>query len=73
MMARIRGVACNVGIPLCQQLGGHRLAEIMRPFGYSNVGSVSCITTQVRRRIIETLDFAKTIQRMTRYVIKHAT
>jgi hypothetical protein len=30
---------------LCQKLGVHRLAEIMRPFDLPNIGSVSSITT----------------------------
>ena len=66
-------LARKVAIYLCQQLGGYRLADIMDAFGLSNVGSVSFITTQIRKRISETPDFAKTIQRIQRYVIKQAT
>ena len=66
-------LARKVAIYLCQQLGGYRLTDIMDAFGLSNVGSVSFITTQIRKRIKDTPDFAKTMQRITRYVIKKAT
>lgn len=66
-------VASKVGIYLCQRLGGHRLEDIMRLPGLSNVGSVSFITTQILRRTTENSDFAKTIQRIIRHIIKHAT
>ena len=58
---------------MCQQLGGYRLADIMDAFGLSNVGSVSFLPTQIRKRIKDTLDFAKTMQRIQRYVIKQAS
>ncbi len=66
-------LARKVAMYLCQQLGGYRLMDIMRAFGLSNVGSVSFITAQIRKRITETSHFAKTIQRIKHYVIKHAT
>lgn len=66
-------LARKVAMYLCQQLGGYRLTDIMHTFGLSNVGSVSFITTQIRKRISEAPDFAKTIQRIQRYVIKQAT
>ena len=66
-------LARKVAMYLCQQLGGHRLTDIMHTFGLSNVGSVSFITTQIRKRINEQPDFAKTIQQITQYVIKQAT
>jgi len=66
-------LARKVAMYLCQQLGGYRLADIRDAFGLSNVGSVSFITTQIRKRINENPDFAKTIQRMNVYVIKKAT
>ena len=51
---------------MCQQLGGFRLAEIMRQFGLSNIGSVSFITTQIRKKIKESKEFATVIQRVKR-------
>ena len=66
-------LARKVAMYLCQQLGGHRLTDIMSKFGLSNVGSVSFITTQIRKRINEQPDFAKTIQRLTHNVIKQVT
>jgi REP element-mobilizing transposase RayT len=66
-------LARKVAMYLCQQLGGYRLADIRDAFGLSNVGSVSFITTQIRKRINENPDFAKTIQRINVYVIKKAT
>ncbi len=44
-------LARKVAMYMCQQLGGYNLAEIMRPFGLSNIGSVSFITTVIRKRI----------------------
>ncbi|WP_454063528.1 hypothetical protein [Candidatus Nitrospira salsa] len=66
-------LARNVAIYLCQQLGSYRLADSRETLGLSNVGSVSFITTQIRKRISESSDFAKTIQQIQRYVIKKAT
>jgi hypothetical protein len=57
---------------MCQQLGGSRLAEIMRPFELSNIGSVSFITTQIRKHIKEDEAFETAMQRVKGYIIKHA-
>ena len=65
-------LARKVAMYMCQQLGGSRLAEIMRQFGLSNIGSVSFITTQIRKKIKESKEFATVIQRVKRYIIKHA-
>ena len=65
-------LARKVAMYMCQQLGGYRLAEIMRQFGLSNIGSVSFITTQIRKHIKENKEFATVIQRVKRYIIKHA-
>jgi len=62
----------KVAMYLCQQLGGYPLADIMRPFGLSNIGSVSFITTQIRKRRKADKEFCQTLQRMQRYIIKHA-
>ena len=65
-------LARKVAMYLCQQLGGHCLADIMRPFGLSNIGSVSFITSQIRKRIKENTEFSHAIQRVKRYIIKQA-
>ena len=65
-------LARKIAMYLCQQLGGHRLRAIMHTFGLSNVGSVSFITTQIRHRITNEPDFARTIQHIIRYLIKQA-
>jgi hypothetical protein len=57
---------------MCQQLGGYRLPEIMRPFGLSNIGSMSFITTQRRKRIKESQEFSQDIQYVKPHIIKHA-
>ena len=57
---------------LCQQLGGYPLAEIMKPFGLSNIGSVSFITTQIRKRRKENNEFFHTLQHVQYYILKHA-
>jgi len=66
-------LARKVAMYLCQQLGGSSLTDIMRTFGLSNVGSVSFITTQIRKRSQANTVFSTTLQRMKRYIIKHAT
>ncbi|GJL65090.1 MAG: hypothetical protein NPIRA05_00610 [Nitrospirales bacterium] len=66
-------LARKLAMYLCQQLGGHRLRDIMQAFGLSNVGSVSFITTQIRKRSRESQAFEKTLQQLKRYIIKHAT
>jgi len=66
-------LARKLAMYLCQQLGGHRLADIMDAFGLSNVGSVSFITTQIRKRRHEDPALAKTVQRLKQYAIKNAT
>ena len=66
-------LARKVAMYVCQQLGGYRLTDIMHTFGLANVGSVSFITTQIRRRGKENPAFAKTLQQIKRYIIKHAT
>jgi len=65
-------LARKVAMYMCQQLGGYRLAEIMRQFGLSHIGSVSFITTQIRKRIKEHKAFAQAMQRVKRYIMKHA-
>jgi REP element-mobilizing transposase RayT len=65
-------LARKVAMYMCQQLGGYRLAAIMRQFGLTNIGSVSFITTQIRKRIKENKEFSHAIQRVKRYIIKHA-
>lgn len=57
---------------MCQQLGGYRLAEIMGPFGLSNIGSVNFITTQIRKRIKESQKFSQPMQYAKQHIIKHA-
>ncbi len=63
----------KVAMYLCQQLGGYSLVEIMRTFGLSHRGSVSFITTQIRQRLKTDPSLATAIQRVTRYIMKHAT
>lgn len=57
---------------MSQQLGGYRLAEIMRPVGRSNIGSVSFITTQIRKRSKESQEFSQAIQYVKQHFIQHA-
>ena len=66
-------LARKLAMYLCQQLGGHRLTDIMDEFQLSNVGSVSFITSQIRKQSQDNPALAKTVQQLKRYVIKHAT
>ena len=54
-------LARKVAMYMCQQLGGYRLAEIMRLFGLSNIGSVSFITTVIRKGIKESKELSQAI------------
>jgi chromosomal replication initiation ATPase DnaA len=65
-------LARKVAMYMCQQLGGYRLAEIMRPFGFSNIGSVSFITTQIRKRIKKSQEFSQAIRFVKQHIIQHA-
>ena len=66
-------LARKVAMYLCQQLGGHCLADTMKRFELTNMGSVSFITTQIRTRSRENKAFAQAMQRVKDYIIKHAT
>ena len=58
---------------LCQQLGGHKLEEIMVLFGLSSVGSVSYTTSQIRKRLNGNASLEKEIQKIKHYIINNAT
>ncbi len=62
----------KVALYRCQQLGGYRLADLMSPLGVSNSGSVSFITTQIRKRRKDNKEFFQTLQQVKRYILKHA-
>ena len=62
----------KVALYRCQQLGGYRLADIMSPFGLSNIGSVSFITTQIHKQRKENKEFFQTLQQVKGYILKHA-
>ena len=55
-----------------QQRGGYRVADIMSPFGLSNSGSVSFITTQIRKNRKDNKEFFQTFQQVKKYILKHA-
>ncbi len=63
----------KVAMYFCQQLGGYRLREIMPQFGLSNIGSVSFITTQIRKHMKINHEFSGKIQTITRAILKHVT
>jgi chromosomal replication initiation ATPase DnaA len=65
-------LARKAAMYICQQLGGFRLAEIMGPFGLLNIGSVSFITTQIRKRIKASQEFSQAIQSVRKHILKHA-
>jgi len=66
-------LARKVAMYCCQQLGGYRLRDIMPQFGLSNIGSVSFITTQIRKHMKINHALSRKIQTITRYILKHAT
>lgn len=62
----------KVALYRCQQLGGYPLADIMRSSGLSNIGSVSFITTQIRKHRKENKECVQTLQQVKGYILKHA-
>lgn len=58
---------------LYQQLRGYRLVAIMRTFELSNIGFVSFIRAQIRKRNNENTEFVYTMLHIKRSIIKHAT
>lgn len=65
-------LARKVAMSMCQQLGDYRLAEIMRPLGLSNSGSVNFITTQICKRIKASQEFSQAIQYVKQQFIQRA-
>ena len=63
----------KIAMYLCQQLGGHSLASIMKKFGLSNVGSVSFVTSQVRKTRADDSEFAHELEQVKSFIIKQAT
>ena len=51
---------------------GYRLAETMRTFELANMGLGNFTTMQIWKRRNENPDFAQMMQRVTRYIMKHA-
>lgn len=66
-------LARKVAMYLCQQLGGYQLNDIMTSFGLSNSGSVSFITSQIRKNIKDDTKLGKEIQNIKTYIVKNAT
>ena len=63
----------KVAMYLCQHLGGHSLKEIMIKFDLTNIGSVSFITSKMRRHIKNNDNLGKEIQKIKAYIVKKAT
>jgi len=66
-------MARKVAMYMCQQLGGYQLNEIMTHFELSHIGSVSFITSQIRKNIRNDREFDKHVQNIKAYVMKNAT
>ncbi|MFV1985190.1 MAG: transposase [Thiohalomonadales bacterium] len=66
-------LARKIAMYLCQQLGGYQLTDIMESFELSNRGSVSFITSQIRRNCGENRKLEKEINDIKSYIIKNAT
>jgi len=66
-------MARKVAMYMCQQLGGYQLDEIMTHFELSHIGSVSYITSQIRKNIRNDREFEKHVQNIKSYIMKNAT
>lgn len=65
--------ARKVAMYLCQEIGALKLAEIARYFNLGNIGSVSFITHQIRKRRREDSVFAAKLERLIKSIVKKAT
>ena len=63
----------KLAMHLCQELAGAKLTDIVAQFNLSNIGSVSFITHQIRKRADEDLLLRREIERLTKSIIKQAT
>ena len=63
----------KLAMHLCQELAGAKLIDIVAQFNLSNIGSVSFITHQIRKRADEDLLLRREIERLTKSIIKQAT
>ncbi|TQV86737.1 hypothetical protein FLL46_15555 [Aliikangiella coralliicola] len=58
---------------LCQYLGDHTLKEIGEYLGLGYIGSMSHITSSMRREISLDTNFSKEIERLCQFIINAAT
>jgi len=65
--------ARKVAMYLCQQLGGHKLDEIMVLFGLSTIGSVSYTTSNMRKSLSDNASLEKEVQKIKNHIIDKAT
>jgi REP-associated tyrosine transposase len=68
-----QSTARKVAIYLCQHLGDHRLEPIKGYFGLGHVGSVSYITSSVKREIKLNVVLKREIELVVDYIINNAT
>ncbi len=59
----------KIAMYLCQQVGGFQLNEIMLFFGLSNRGSVSFITSQIRKNMKDDLKLEREINKLKSMII----
>jgi putative transposase len=57
---------------LCQRLSGAKLHEIASQFSLTNIGSVSFITHQVRKRASEDNVYNREVEALVKSIIKNA-
>ncbi|TQV86341.1 transposase [Aliikangiella coralliicola] len=63
----------KVAIYLCQYLGDHTLKEIGEYFGLGHIGSVSHITSTMRREIGFDINLSKEIEQLCQFIINNVT
>lgn len=63
----------KVVVYLCQYLGGHELSSIVEYFGFGHVGSVSYITSSLRRELQENNKLRNELEALSQYIINNAT
>jgi putative transposase len=63
----------NMAIYLCQELGDHKLKAISQYFGFGHNGSVSYVTSTMRRQLSTEKEFNEGVDKVVDYIINNAT
>jgi putative transposase len=63
----------KIAIYLCQELGDHKLKDIGQYFGFSHSGSVSYITSNMRKQVSTENGLKMDVEKVVNYIINNTT